>query len=218
MDVGDASSALLAAWQATSTLEIVSVAFGLAYVILAARENVFCWPAAIVNTVTAIILFWDASLLMESALNVFYFLIAFYGWWQWKNGGESKNQKPSALPITSWAMKNHGLAISSIILLTIISGKLLSENTNAALPYLDSFTTWAAVICTWMVTQKIIENWLYWIVIDSAGVYLFFEKGLLLYSLLFVLYTIIAVYGYFHWRTALRSQNNITSRQTQQQS
>lgn len=200
--MNDVLSTLLSAWQAASTLETVSVAFGLAYVVLAAHENVLCWPAAIVNTTTAIVLFWDVSLLMESALNVFYLAIAFYGWWQWKFGGQNRSE----LSISRWPWINHALAIAAIIILTLVSGKLLADKTSAALPYLDSFTTWAAVICTWMVTRKIIENWLYWIVIDLAGVYLFMQKGLMLYALLFVLYTIIAVYGYIRWRRNISLQ------------
>ncbi|MFK7731959.1 MAG: nicotinamide riboside transporter PnuC [Pseudomonadales bacterium] len=192
------NEALSNAWQATSTLELVSVVFGLAYVVLAARENAWCWPAALVNTATAIILFWDASLLMESGLNVFYLLIAVYGWWQWQYGGLDKSE----LQISTWPLKNHIFVLVAIVLLSLASGSILSSNSTAALPYLDSLTTWSAVICTWMVTQKILENWLYWIVIDAASIYLYIDRELYLYALLFALFTVIAVYGYFRWRTA----------------
>ena len=188
-------AAFAAAWTATSTLEWVSVLFGLAYVLLAAKENVWCWPAAIVNTGTAIALFWDATLLMESALNVFYLLIAFYGLWQWNYGGSNKSE----LRISRWTMRSHVAAWVVIVCLTFLSGALLERHSNAHLPYLDSFTTWSAVIATWMVTRKVVENWLYWIIIDSASVYLFWSKGLQMYSVLFVVYFFVAVYGYRQW-------------------
>ncbi|NND00311.1 MAG: nicotinamide mononucleotide transporter [Gammaproteobacteria bacterium] len=188
------------AWQATSQLEMVSVAFGLAYLLLAARENIWCWPAALVGTGTAILLFWDASLLMESALNVYYVLMAIYGWWQWQYGSATN----STLAISSWGSRQHLVAMSLIAVLTLVSGYLLSRNSSAALPYVDSFTTWSAVITTWMVTRKILENWLYWVVIDAVSVWLYLERGLALYALLFTAYTVIAVVGYLHWRRHFR--------------
>lgn len=192
------NEALSSAWQATSSLELVSVCFGLAYVILAARENAWCWPAALVNTATAIILFWDASLLMESGLNAFYLLIAVYGWWQWQYGGSGKSE----LTISTWPLRNHLYVLIAIILLSMTSGAALSSNSTAALPYLDSLTTWSAVICTWMVTQKILENWLYWIVIDAVSIYLYIDRELYLYAMLFALFTVIAIYGYYQWRAS----------------
>ena len=104
---------LLAIWQSTSLLELISVSFGLLYVILAARENVWCWPAALINTATAIFLFWDASLLMESGLNVFYLVIAVYGWWQWRHGGSSRsfNQQSRVIQALGKLANNPGFSI-----------------------------------------------------------------------------------------------------------
>lgn len=188
--------AITSAWAVTSQLEIVSVVFGLIYIILAARENIWCWPAAFIGTATAIFLFWDASLLMESALNVYYLLMAIFGWWQWQYGSKQKNE----LSISSWNLRPHLIVIGLITSLTFFSGYLLASNTTAALPYVDSFTTWGAVITTWMVTRKVLENWLYWIAIDAVCVWLYSERGLYLYALLFAAYTVIAIFGYFNWR------------------
>lgn len=192
----DLIASIAVAWAGTSQLEIVSVVFGLVYVVLAARENIWCWPAAFIGTGTAIFLFWDASLVMESALNVYYLAMAIFGWWQWRAGGDNK----SALVISSWKLRQHLIAISLITVLTLVSGYLLSTRSEAALPYVDSFTTWSAVITTWMVARKILQNWLYWIVIDLVAMWLFSERGLYLYALLFLLYTLIAVIGHFQWK------------------
>lgn len=190
---------LAIAWQQTSWLEIVSVAFGLAYVILAARENVACWPAALIGTGTGILVFWDASLVMESVLNVFYLVMAVYGWQQWRHGGMNNSE----LDISSWTTRQHVTAFGLIALLTVISGALLSHNTDTALPYFDSFTTWGAVVATWMVARKVLQNWLYWILIDTVSVWLFVQRELYLYALLFVLYTVIAGYGFLAWKRKL---------------
>ena len=183
------------AWAGTSQLEIVSVVFGLVYVVLATRENIWCWPAAFIGTGTAVFLFWDASLVMESALNVYYLAMAIFGWWQWRAGGHNN----SGLLISSWKGRQHLIAISLISVLTLVSCYLLSTRSAAALPYVDSFTTWSAVITTWMVARKILQNWLYWIVIDLVAMWLFSERGLYLYALLFLLYSLIAVIGHFQW-------------------
>jgi nicotinamide mononucleotide transporter len=187
---------LSAAWAATSNIEVIAVVFGLLYIILAAKENIWCWPAGFIGTGTSIYLFWDGSLYMESALNVYYLLMAIVGWWQWQYGSREK----STLEIRSLLVKEHVSIILLIAVLTLISGYLLSNNTDAVLPYLDSFTTWSAVITTWMVARKILENWLYWIVINSASIYLYIDRGFLLYAILFALYVVIAIFGYRQWR------------------
>jgi nicotinamide mononucleotide transporter len=187
---------LSSAWAATSDIEVVAVVFGLFYIVLAAKENIWCWPAGFIGTGASIYLFWDGSLYMESALNVYYLLMAVFGWWQWQYGSRQK----STLAIRSLVATEHILIISLILALTLISGYLLSTKTDAALPYLDSFTTWSAVITTWMVARKILENWLYWIVINCASIYLYIDRGFLLYAILFSLYVVIAVFGYQQWR------------------
>lgn len=197
------TDALLAAWQATSWLEVVSVVFGLIYVVLAARENPWCWPAAMIGTATAILLFWDVSLVMESALNVFYLAMAFYGLWAWHRGG----QGGSALAISSWGLNRHLIVLAVIAVLTLASGTLLSSNTSASYPFIDSFTTWSAVITTWMVTRKVLQNWVYWFFINTVSVWLFYQKELFLYALLFVLYVAISIYGYLNWRQLYASLN-----------
>ncbi|MFQ3245096.1 MAG: nicotinamide mononucleotide transporter [Arenicella sp.] len=187
---------LSSAWAATGNIEVIAVTFGLLYIIFAAKENIWCWPAGFVGTGTSIYLFWDGSLYMESALNVYYLVMAIVGWWQWQYGSREK----SMLEIRSLLLKEHVSIILLIAVLTLISGYLLSNNTDAALPYLDSFTTWSAVITTWMVARKILENWLYWIVINSASIYLYSDRGFLLYAVLFALYVVIAIIGYRQWR------------------
>ena len=137
---------------------------------------------------------------MESALNVYYLLMAVFGWWQWQYGSTEK----STLSIRSLTAKEHLIILTLIAALTLVSGYFLNSNTDAALPYLDSFTTWSAVITTWMVARKILENWLYWIVINSASIYLYLDRGFVLYDVLFALYVVIAVVGYRQWRYTLR--------------
>lgn len=180
--------------------EALAVSLGIAYVILAARENIWCWPAALLSTAIFSYLFWDVSLLMESALNVYYLVMAVYGWWTWS---KTENHQPNQ--IHSWAIQKHLICIGVIILLALVSGALLSRYTQAELPFLDSITTWAAVIATYMVAQKVLENWLYWIVIDAISIYLYLDRELYLTAVLFAAYVIIAAYGWHSWKKSLNA-------------
>ena len=142
-----------------------------------------------------------AGLIMESLLQIFYICMAIYGWYIWSNKINEKQQ----LKITAWKKQYHFYAIIIVTLLAIISGFLLEKYTQAALPFLDAFTTWGAIITTYMVAKKIIENWIYWFVIDSISIYLFLSRELYLTALLFLIYLIIIIFGYRSWRKKLNA-------------
>lgn len=176
--------------------EPAAVALAVAYLLLAMRENRLCWYAAFVSTAIYTVLFWDAALLMESALNFYYMAMAVYGWYAWRFGGSAHQ----GVAIHTWRLGHHALALAGIALATAVSGSLLAAHTEAALPYLDSFTTWSSVFTTYLVARKVLESWLYWIVIDSASIYLYLERGLELTAALFAAYVVLAVIGWFAWR------------------
>jgi nicotinamide mononucleotide transporter len=188
-----------------SPWELLAVIFAIAYLLLAVRENVLCWLFAFISTAIYTVLFWDVSLLMDSALNVYYMAMAIYGWHQWTRGGNNKVEEPHALAVRSMSGHQHVLIITAIVFLSLVSGYLLYQHSDAAWPYIDSFTTWASVITTYLVTQKYLQNWLYWIVIDAVAVPLYIERGLHLTALLFVVYIVIAVIGYISWRNHYRN-------------
>ena len=192
-----------------SLMEVAAVIFAMAYLLLAVRENVLCWLFAFLSTAIYTVLFWDVSLLMESALNVYYMAMAVFGWYQWTRGGTNGSDEPHALAIQSMSARQHTLVISLIAILAIVSGYLLSEHSSAAWPFVDSFTTWASVITTYLVARKYLQNWLYWIVIDTVSIPLYIDRGLNLTALLFVAYVVIAVIGYFKWREHFRPDTQI---------
>ncbi len=190
------AQSLAAAWQAMSGWEVVAVALAIAYLLLAMKESLWCWYAAFISTAIFTMLFWDASLLMESGLQIYYLAMAVYGWYQWR----SKSENNSTLQINRWSKNRHLVVIASVVALSFVSGNLLANHTDAAWPYVDSFTTWGSVVTTYMVTRKVLENWLYWLVIDSISIVLYWDRGLYLTALLFVVYLVICVFGYLQWR------------------
>lgn len=195
--------------QSMSSWELAAFVFAIAYLLLAVRENVLCWLFAFLSTAIYTVLFWDVSLLMDAALNVYYMAMAAYGWQQWTRGGKTNgvgtSNQPGILSIRLMTNRQHVMVIAIVAILSLISGYLLSNHSSAAWPYIDSFTTWASVITTYLVTRKYLENWLYWIVIDAVAVPLYIERGLQLTALLFAVYIIIAVVGYFNWKEHFRT-------------
>ncbi len=204
--MSEAGPALLRAWQALSGWEIAAVVLGIAYLLLAMRESLWCWYAAFAGTSIYLYLFWQVGLLMESLLQVYYLGMAVYGWWQWQQGGKTPGE--SSRPIARWSLGRHGFAIAAVLALSAVSGALLSAYSDARLPYLDSFTTWGAILTTWMVARKILENWLYWLVVDSASIYLYLDRELYLTSLLFAIYLVIVVLGFRQWLQHYRRANS----------
>ena len=184
-------------------LETLAVFLGIGYLLLAMRESSLCWYCAFFSTALYVWIFGDVSLYMESALNVYYMAMAVYGWLQWQRGGADK----SGVKIIRWTSKQHILGVVIILAASITSGYLLSSNTAAKLPYLDSFTTWGSVFTTIMVAQKVLENWLYWIVINSVSIYLYIDRGLDQTAAMFFLYLGLATVGFLMWKKAYDTQN-----------
>ena len=204
------SSRLAEGWAALSGWELVAVVLAIAYLLLAVRQNRLCWYAAFVSTALYTWLFWEVQLLMESLLNVYYMAMAVYGWWQWRYGGQGGRP----LPVQTWPWRRHALVIAGVLAASLVSGALLSRYTQAAWPYLDSFTSWAAVVTTFMVARKVLANWGYWMVINSLNVFLFTERGMVLTGLLYLAYLVISLFGWASWyRDYLRQSGRVPSGQ-----
>lgn len=175
-------------------LESIAVLFSILYVILVARENIWCWAAAIISVSLYIFICYEAKLYAETILQFFYLIIALIGYFFWK---EKPNKKQ--LNIKELSIRNHALILFVGIILVLILGYMLTIYTQAKLPLLDSFTTIFSIIATFMVINKILENWLYFIAIDLVSIYLYNSRDLQQTAMLFVLYTIIACIGYYNW-------------------
>lgn len=186
-----------------SPLEALAVLLAIAYLVLAIRQNIWCWAAAAFSTAIYIYLFHSVALLMESVLNVFYLLMAGYGFYQWRHGGRGHE----ALAVCRWPARVHLLALTVVSLLTFATGSWLAAHSEAAWPFLDSATTWGAVWATFLTTRKVLENWWYWLLIDAVSVFLYLDRGLPLTALLFVFYLALIPVGYLTWRNTLDDSN-----------
>jgi len=179
--------------------EVLAVLLAIAYLVLAIRQNIWCWAAAAVSTLLYLYIMYEARLYMESVLQLFYLAMAAYGWQQWRHGGEGG----AGLTVGTWPLRLHGIAVSLVLVLVYVSGALLTRYSDAALPFLDSLTTWGAVVATFMVTRKILENWIYWFVIDAVSIGLYLNRELYFTAALFAVYLVMIVIGYRSWRASM---------------
>ena len=199
--MADFLSSALGEFHQNSLLELIAVALAIAYLLLAVRQHIACWYAAFISTAIFLYVFWQVNLYMESGLQIYYLGMAVYGWWTWRRG---RSEGDPDLTISTWSLRQHLIVIGVVAAATFISGSLLS-GTEQRLGYLDSFTTWGAVVATFMVTRKILENWLYWIVIDSASLYLYFDRELYFTMILFLVYLVIIFLGFRSWLREYRA-------------
>lgn len=189
-------------------LELIAMLLALAYVILAAKGSLWCWPAAFISTALYTVIFYDVQLLMDSALNIYYLVMAVYGYWVWKNNHPHANLHTNGLAVVSLTTRWHIKICAGLTALSFALGYVMANYTPAAFPYLDTFTTVFAVFATYLVTQKVLENWLYWLVIDFVSIYLYVEKDLMPTAVLFMIYVVIAGYGYIKWQGLYKQSKN----------
>ena len=184
-------------------IEGIGAALAIAYLLLALKQNKLCWFAWIASSILYLYVMYQAGLYMESLLQVFYLCMGFYGLSQWS---KTINNNQNTY-VDLWSIGNHIFAISLVIVLSFLSGILLSNFSNAALPFIDAFTTWGAIVASYMVAKKILENWIYWFVIDFISVFIFASRGLYFTSALFVTYLVIIYFGYKSWSKIRLNQN-----------
>lgn len=191
------AEALLAQVRATHPSEWAAVALGVVYVLLIMRRNRWGWLAGGISSSILTVLAVRAHLPMQALLQLSYVLAAVYGWWRWVP--DSAQQR-----IGLWHWRGHGLALVASVLVSLGLARLLAREGYSAWPFLDSLVACLGLFATWLLARVYLENWLYWIAIDSLSVYLFAVQGLTVTALLFVFYLAIAVQGFRSWRSDWR--------------
>lgn len=179
-----------------TTYEAIAMFLAIAYIFLAIRQSLWCWPAAFLSTLIYTILFFDVSLLMDSFLNVYYLIMAVYGWYSWKYGGKEEQE----LEVVTYGVTQNIKIIILLCAVSLILGYIMTNYTTASFAYMDSLTTVFAIFATFLLAKKVLENWIYWIVIDAVSIYIYIQKSLNLTALLFIIYTILAFIAYKNWK------------------
>jgi nicotinamide mononucleotide transporter len=195
---------LLLSLRQTTLLEGLGVALGFAYVLLIVYRRRSGWVAGAASSCLYVYLSLQAKLPMQALLQVFYVVMAGYGWWSW-----GRNQREEGGRIKRWPWWGHVAGMIVVISVSLATARWLGINTSDDWPLLDSLTTWTSVLATWLVARSVLENWFYWMAGDAVSVFLFASQGLVTTSILFLSYLVMAVLGYRSWLKLQRAQRQI---------
>lgn len=178
-------------------LEGTAVCFGLVSVYLSTRENIWSWPTAIVNVGLYSVLFFREKLYADMGLQVIYLLLSLYGWYEWLYGGENRSALHVSRITARLAMRLAGIGVLG----SVVLGTLLYRTTDASLPYLDSTLSVFSLIAQWLMTRKVLENWVIWIALDVVYVWMFiFLKHLNFTAFQYAVFLALAVLGFRDWK------------------
>lgn len=192
---------IVSAFAAMSPWELVAVVFGIAYILLAAKESLWTWFFAFFGTLIYTLLFWESALISSALLNFYYMAMAIYGFILWRGGEEEKE-----LEVTSWNVLTHIKLIFIGLVLSLIGGYISDTYLHSQHAYLDTAVMVFSVIATWMLAKKVIETWIYWVIIDSAAIVLYWKTGYVATIVLFIIYIVLAFYAYFSWKKRLKNE------------
>jgi len=188
--------AILAEAAALSWVDWVVAITALIYVVLAAREQAWCWFWGIIScSLWAYASFAFYDLYLDALLQLFYVAMGFIGLYQWKYGG----QAGQGLPVSRLSARQHLYILAGGTVATLLFGYFFDEYTPAAATYWDAFTTVFSVIATLILVRKVLDNWAYWIVTDLVYVGLYFSRGAYLFSLVMLVYIVIAAFALVSW-------------------
>jgi nicotinamide mononucleotide transporter len=193
-------------------LELIAVFFGLCSVWYAKKDNIWVFPTGLISTSIYAYLLWQWSLLGDSMINVYYFIMSIYGWYHWTR----KKDNIDEFPISTMNGKNRIMAVI-IFVFTIIFVVVIyiyfNKFTNWY-SYLDTLLTAIFFVGMWLMAKRKIENWIFWIVGDLLSIPLYFAKGYTFTSFQYIVFTIIAVYGFLEWKKILNSSQRTEHHQS----
>lgn len=183
--------------QSLGYIQILAFLFALVYIFLAAQNSIACWVFGIFSSgLWAYEAWFEYELLYDSVLNLFYVIMGGVGWWQWAQ----KKSRTERFGIISLSSTTHLYILLFGGVVSLLAALIAQAYTNASLPFIDAPTTVFSIIATFLLIKKDIGNWLYWIVVDAVYIGIYIHKGALLFALLFVIYTAMAIVGWQKWR------------------
>jgi nicotinamide mononucleotide transporter len=196
-----ASAALVFNADSHNYLEIVATILGLISVWLTVRQNIWCWPTGLVMVALYAVIFFRARLYADAGLQIVFFGLQIYGWYEWVCGGKDRRE----LKVTRITMRL-GLVLAAMAAAGAgAMGYLLATRTDAALPYPDSTATVLSLVAQWMLARKLLENWLVWITVDVLSIGIYWVKGLHPTMALYAAFLVLAALGWVEWKKSLRS-------------
>jgi nicotinamide mononucleotide transporter len=185
------------------SLEITAVIFGLMSVWYAKKDNILVFPTGLVSTFIYAYLLWKWELLGDSMINVYYFIMSIYGWYHWTRKKEDVVEFPISL--TTSKEKYISIVIFIATLIFVILVYFYFNKFTNWFNYVDTLLTAIFFVGMWLMAKRKLENWIFWIVGDIISIPLYFAKGYTFTSFQYLIFTIIAIYGYIEWKKILNN-------------
>jgi len=189
-------------WIVQNWFELTAAFLGVIGIFLQIHQKPLYWIVSLVMVSMYIWVYFDSGFYADMSLQMYYFVISIYGWLFWMFGKkrQAESNAKKDIPVTKLTRKS--LIVSALISLVLFVGiyLILKYLTDSTIPVGDAFTTALSFVATWMLARKILENWLFWIVVDIVSVGLYIYKGLYPTAALFAFLTIMAVIGFFAWK------------------
>ena len=188
-------------------LELTGTLVGLIYLWLEYRASVWLWAANIVMPLIYIFVYYDSGFYADMGINVYYLIASLYGWIMWRRGRDNGKE----LPISHTPRREIALMGSIFAVLMLGIWLILINFTDSTVPLGDTFTTVLSVVALYMLAKKYVEQWLVWIVVDvvCAGLYLY--KGLYPTAVLYLLYSVVAWFGYRRWLKMMKNDESLST-------
>lgn len=201
----------LFAWLAGNWIEIVGSVLGILYVYLSIKQSILTWLVGLLTSLLYIYVFFTSKFYADMSLQVYYVWISIYGWVLWTRKKETSGGQ-SILQVSTLSRKMFKKLLATGLLLWIVIYFVLLYFTDSPVPIGDSFTTAFSIVATFMLARKILEHWIIWVVVDFVSLLLYIWKGLYPTSVMFVVYTIAAIWGYFQWKKTMQKNNGLCTK------
>lgn len=189
-------------------LEIFGVIVGIIYLWLEYRASIYLWITGIIMPAIYIFIYYDAGLYADFGINIYYLVIALYGWIAWKTGFSLFGwEKPKGELLISYTPRSAWAKVTAAYVATqLFIAWLLIEHTDSTVPWADSFTTALSIVGMWMLARKYIEQWWVWCIVDVASSALYVYKELYFTAVLYAVYAIISIFGYYKWKKMMHNE------------
>ena len=188
-----------------STIELIAVVFGLLSVVLTIRQSIWCWPTGLVQVILFIGIFYDAKLYSDMILHVIYVFLQFYGWYYWLRGDKGttppKVESLSPIMLASWG--------TAVAVLSALWGYVMYRWTDASFAFADAFIMVASLAAQWLLAQKKLQSWWFWIAVDLVAIFVYWQKDLKLTSLLYVVFLVLAGLGWWTWKKSRQQTRRV---------
>jgi nicotinamide mononucleotide transporter len=194
----------LLSWISLNRIEVAAALVSFTYVILAIKQFTWFWFFGILSAALYAWVYGHSGFYAGMALQGYYAIISIYGWLHWSARAKQPDTH-GGLPVIRVNRRLLVMLVVIWLLLWLLIGFILDQYTGSTIPYYDAFTASGGIVATWMLARKILEQWIFWIIIDLISIGLYIWQELYATSVLFLLYIIMAVVGYREWRKAWKT-------------